>query len=276
MKKLICENCFTENEIKNEQIVFCLKCHKKLALNFTDWKHQHPEPDFEAYTNEFEKHNSEVLRVSEQNQAQKIKLNSDKTFLRFAASIVLIIVVFLVCMQNQRNTLFDPHYLRNNTTCIHETQWENYSIGDSLSITLPFSLKYCPTVISPFLAEYTHSITSRRAECSQSFSVTIEEYELSPYFATNHHDFYNLQDEYVLESNAAVYQVSENEILKMKNYDVDLTHNTFVANNNKYLSDNYTLIRGKTGIKIIVTYLKNDPLLNKYADIVNESIYKNA
>lgn len=276
MEKLICENCFTENEIKNEQVVFCNKCHKKLALNFTDWKKERSQPDFTIFTKEFEQHNSKALSLIHDLKANEVKSNSRKTFLKFAASIALIIIVFFVSLQNQRNSILNFNSLADNTNYLNEIHWKNYSFGDSLSITLPYDLKYTETIIPENLAHYTHSIKSLRAESSNSFSVTIEEYELSQYFATNHFPFIDLQDEYVLSSGADVIPIYDNDRLSMKSYSTNIEHNSFIANNETYISDNYTFTRGNKGIKVIVSYLKNNKLLNKYADIVNESIYKNA
>lgn len=276
MKKLICENCFTENEIKNEQVVFCSQCHKKLSLNFTDWKYQYSQPNFETYTKELNQHNAKAIEQLNDAKTQKLKANSRKTLLKFAASIALVVVVFFVCLQNQKNSILNFNSLTDNTNYLNELHWKNYSFGDSLSITLPFDLKHTETIIPANLTNYTHSIKSLRAESSSSFSVTIEEYELSNYFATNHFPFIDLQDEYVLSSGADVYPIYDNEKLTIKSYSTNIEHNTFNANNGMFISDNYTFVKGNKGIKVIVSYLKHNKLLNKYADIVNESIYKNA
>lgn len=275
MKTLICENCFTENEIKNEHAVFCCRCHKKLSHNFTDWKQQHSSPDFEVYTKEFEQHNSKALEILSNSKAQELKANSHKTLMKFAASIFLIIIVFFVCLQNQRNSILNFNSISDNTNYLNEINWKNYSFGDSLSITLPFDLKHSETIIPNSLTHYIHSIKSLRAESSSSFSVTIEEYELSNYFANNHFPFIDLQDEYVLSSRAEVTPMYDNDKLTIKSYSTNIEHNTFNANNETYASDNYTFVKGNKGIKVIVSYLKHNKLLNKYADIVNESIYKN-
>lgn len=276
MEKLICDNCHTQNEIINERVTFCKKCNKKLSHNFTDWKQTKSTPNFEDYLTEFNAQNEAASKkvIILETEIKK-KKSTHKDLLKLVASFVIICSTFIFAWLWQQHSLNDKVTSHNNHY-LSDISWNTYKFGDSLSITLPFAVRNSPTIVSPFLTHYTHSITSKRAESSESFSVTIEEYELSNYFATNHHEFYNLQDLYVLESNAHVNSIYDSETMKMKTYDVDIAHNTFVANNNEYISDNYTLIKGNKGIKVIISYLKSDKLLNKYADIVNESLYKNA
>lgn len=279
MSHLICPSCLHSNEVQSEKIAFCKNCHKKLTHNYTDWKYTKSAPSFSDYLNEFNQQNEEASKrtiFDEKEVKEKKKKVSNKDIIKLAASFIFIAFTFLCTWTWQQQVLNKQELTSADKTYYSDINWKNYSFGDSLSITLPFALRLSPTIISPYLSQYTHSIKSKRAESSQSFSVTIEEYELSNYFSTNHHEFYNLQDMYVLESNAEVIPLPQNEMMHMKHYNVDVAHNTFSANNSQYISDNYTLTKGNKGIKIIVSYLKNDKLLNKYADIVNESIYKNA
>jgi hypothetical protein len=49
MDYLKCTYCGYFNEVKNEHLLFCLKCNKKIINNYVDWSKQNSEKTFEDY-----------------------------------------------------------------------------------------------------------------------------------------------------------------------------------------------------------------------------------
>jgi hypothetical protein len=49
MHFLKCNNCGHFNEVKNEYLIFCSKCNKKLNNNFSDWSKRNSDKSFEDY-----------------------------------------------------------------------------------------------------------------------------------------------------------------------------------------------------------------------------------
>lgn len=274
MNELICKYCNSKNVIENENVIFCSNCNKKLELNYIDWKFKHANPNFKKFVNEFESYNKYYEAVLQEKNIVLEKKSNRKDLLKFSLSLVVIAFLFCYVIINQQNqiSLFSSS---QNTNYLLENKWTNYTVGDGLSITLPFELKYNETIIPQELVFYSSSVKSRRAESSRSFSVTVEEYELNNLFSENHHQFKDIQDEYILSSGNNTKQIYESDNLKIRNYITTIDHKGFIMDGEEFVSDNYTLIKGKKGIKIIVSYLKHNKLLRKFADVVNESIYKN-
>lgn len=274
MNVLICKYCYSKNTIENENVIFCSNCNKKLELNYIDWKLNHSNPDFKKFVDEFESYNKHHEEVLQEEKRVLEKKSNKKDLLKFSLSLVFIVFLFCYVLINQQKqiSLFSSS---QNTNYLVENKWTNYAVGDDISITLPFELKYNETIIPQELIFYSSSVKSRRAESSRSFSVTIEEYELSNLFSENHYQFKDIQDEYILSSGNDTKQLYESDNLKIRNYVATIDHNGFTMDGEEFMSDNYTLIKGKKGIKIIVSYLKHNKLLRKFADVVNESIYKN-
>lgn len=272
MKKLYCGNCYQPSDISNEQIVFCHHCGKKLQLNYTDWKHQRSFADFAAFCNEIDAENERTLAFY---QIQPVKDKaSARMFATFCISSVFCILACFVLL-NEEHLLFSDFNPSSKDNYLNETFWHSKLINHTIGIQLPFKAEENQTRIPHHLSHYAKSLNSYKAESSGSFSVTVEEYELSGYNSEIHKEFENIQDEYTSFADATPTPLYTGETLDIKDYHATINHSTFSINNQVYLNDNYTFFNGKKGFKIMISYLRENKILTKYADIVNESILRN-
>jgi hypothetical protein len=124
------------------------------------------------------------------------------------------------------------------------------------------------------MLNYIENAKSRKAESSQSFSVTVEKMEFNSFYKIDNADLISINDEYMQTPGVTILK-DEALHLQIKNYKTYVEHGSYVLNGNEYLYENYTLIKGNEGVKIILSYLKNDKILCQYADIVSKSLLKN-
>ena len=76
-----------------------------------------------------------------------------------------------------------------------QVKWGNYSISQEIAITLPFVLKKSESVLPCYMTNYYALQNSRKAESSESFSVTIEEFAINDYSYMTHKDFLEMKME---------------------------------------------------------------------------------
>ena len=287
MNYLICDTCNFKNVIYTERVVFCNHCHQKMKNNFIDWKKSNHNASFEAYTNEVTTTDGSPLtlkntviitdkKLSFENPIRFLKTHTSKKTRVFIAATLAQFLLFSMIMLTQNNdhettdeiTVADKNYLPN-------VQWGNYSISQELAITLPFKLKKSESVLPCFLTNYYALENSQKAESSESFSVTIEEFNINDYSYLANKDFLEMKDSYMLAPDAYFTSNEGFDHLKIKNYQTDMQHGAYIANGKNYSYDNYTLTKGNKAIKIIVSYLQGDELLSNYANIVSQSIFNN-
>lgn len=287
MNYLICDACNFKNAIYTERVVFCNHCHQKMKNNYIDWKKSNHNASFEVYINEATTtdstplilKNREITKDKKQffiNPSRFFKTHTTKKTRVFIAATLAQFLLFSLIIFTQNNNLevTDEKTVAEKNYLPH-VKWGNYSISQELGITLPFELKKSESVLPSYLTNYYALENSRKAESSESFSVTIEEFDVNDYSYIAHKDFMEMKDSYMLAPDAYFTANEGYDHLKIKNYQTDMQHGSYIANGKNYSYDNYTLTKGNKAVKIIISYLKDDELLSNYANIVSQSIFKN-
>lgn len=282
---LICDNCQHKNAVNSERIVFCKQCQKKLTNNFLDWKKTKFNSSFETYVDSLNDYNKSIPEKSSLKEKPEKKKSIFKTSLSSPSkkSIIFItsvlIQLILVALLTQKNTgtltTFNRISLINpSSPYLSEVHWENYAITPTLSLTVPFELKESESILPGYMHNYIDNDKCRKAESSQSFSVTIEKMKFNSYLNIENSDLSTINDEYMQTPGVTILK-DESLHLMIKDYKTYVEHGTYSLNGNEYLYENYTLMKGNEGVKIILSYLKEDKLLCQYADIVTKSLLKN-
>jgi|GEM_PF-6111044 len=287
MNYLICDVCNFKNAIYTERVVFCNHCRQKMKNNYIDWKKSNNNASFETYINEATTtdssplilKNTEITKdkiISFTNSIRFLKTHTTKKTRVFIAATLAQFLLFSMIMLTQNN----DHETTDETTVseknyLPQVKWGKYSISQELAITLPFELKKSESVLPCYLTNYYALQNSRKAESSESFSVTIEEFAINDYSYMAHKDFMEMKDSYMLAPDAYFTSNEGYDHLKIKNYQTDMKHGSYITNGKNYSYDNYTLTKGNKAVKIIVSYLKDDELLSNYANIVSQSIFNN-
>ncbi len=279
---LLCDNCGHKNDITSERIVFCKGCHKKLTNNYLDWKKSKFNSSFETYINDLNTYNQSVpekviIEEIKEPSGTGFKAPFSKKAIIFISSIVIQIIAFLAIMQNEPTcsaTAGGILKIEQPNDYIQDVKWGTYSITQTLSLSLPFELKKSSSVFPYTMNYFVESITSQKSESPNSFSVTIEKATFIPEFKSRDNHLIAVGDDYM--NNPGVYPEKDEGLhMMIQGYKTYVEHGSYTMNGNEYLYENYTLTKGNEGVKIILSYLKNDLLLRKYADIVTQSLMKN-
>ncbi len=283
MNYLICDTCNYKNVIYTERVVFCSNCRNKMKNNYLDWKKSNNQ-SLETYINEvttIDGTQKKLIISSEsidnnRNIFYLFKRQADIKTRIFIAATMIQLLIFSVIMFSQDNGFeISEHYIQANKNYLEEIKWGNYSISQEIAITLPFELKKSETVLPNYLSNYISVESSSKSESSESFSVTIEEFDMNDNTNFVHRELLYLKDEYMKTPSVYFTSNDGHHHLNIKKYQTDMQHGSYISNKATYLYDNYTLTKGNKVIKIIVSYLQDDDLLNNYADIVSQSILNN-
>lgn len=284
---LICDNCQHKNTVTSERIVFCKGCQKKLANNYLDWKKSKFNSSFETYVDGLNEYNESVPKktvlknpIPKKNPVFKTSISSpSKTSLIFIGSVFIQILIAAIIMQGNNDPIttggskisYQPSLTSNY---LNEVKWGTYPITQTLSVSVPFELKESESVLPCYMENYITNHKSSKAEASQSFSLTVEKLNFDSYYKIQDADFVSLNDDYM---NSPGVDVLKEEGLHtiIKGYKTYVEHGSYIKDGNEYLYENYTLTKGDEGVKIILSYLKHDDLLCKYADIVTQSLLNN-
>lgn len=276
---LTCDSCQHKNIINSERIVFCTNCNKKLVNNYTDWKKTKFDSSFETYiakeTIEKTTLNEEINITPEKKKnifkQSKFFSNTSTELKIFLSSTVLQIILYFFLTSNSSNAI----QLNDKTSYLNDINWNNHSITQNLSITLPFELKEAKSVLPEYLKNYLSNEKSLKAESSKSFSVTIEEFDIHEGLNIDNQTLLSIKDEYMQDSNSEITSSSTIEHYTIKNFNSYSQYGSFTLDSQNYNYENYTLTSGNKIIKIIISYQDGDNLLRKYADIVSQSILDN-
>ncbi|MES2762408.1 MAG: hypothetical protein V4677_09375 [Bacteroidota bacterium] len=279
---LICDNCQHKNTVNSERIVFCKSCDKKLANNYLDWKKSKFDSSFESYIAKETTKNGEAIVDANTIYKEKesvfkrtssfISSNTIPEFKIFLGTTVILFALFFVLTSTFFNS--DNSSKAENSSYLTEVRWGSYPITQTLSLSLPFELKESASVIPCYMQNYISNNRSQRSESSNSFSVTIEKMNFDPFYTIQNSDFVSINDAW-MESPGVDILKQEGLHTIIKGYKTYVEHGSYLKDGNEYLYENYTLRKGDEGIKIILSYLKNDQLLCQYADIVTQSLLKN-
>ena len=279
---LICDHCQHKNAVSSERIVFCKSCHKKLANNFLDWKKIKFNSSFEQYVEQLDSLNESLSKktilenpMEEKKPVFKSSLSapSKKTIVFVASIFIQLIITFIILGNHSKTDTNDETitFLNHPTDYLKDVKWNHYSISQDLSLTLPFEVKETESILPCYMQNYIEHSKSNKSESSPSFSVSIEKMEFN--------SFYKIPDNYLIAANddymksPGVNLLAE-EILrtKIKGYTTYAEHGSYVMNGKEYLYENYTLLKENEGVKIVLSYLKNDHILCKYANVVTQSL----
>ena len=285
---LICDNCQHKNTVTSERIVFCKGCQKKLANNYLDWKKSKFNSSIETYVDGLNEYNESVPKkkvlenpIPKKNPVFKSSISSpSKTSLIFIATVFIQLLIAAVIIQSTdesittvgRKSSYQPSLTSNY---LDEVKWGTYPITQTLSLSVPFELNESESVLPCYMENYITNHKSSKAESSsQSFSLTVEKMNFDELYKIQNSDFVSLNDAYM---NSPEVHVLKEEGLHtiIKGYKTYVEHGSYIKDGNEYLYENYTLTKGDEGIKIILSYLKHDDLLCKYADIVTQSLLNN-
>ena len=278
---LICDNCQHKNTVNSERMVFCKGCNKKLSNNYLDWKKTKFNSSFETYVEQLNDYNDSIplKTISEENTKNKKSIfktalsSPSKKSVIFITSVLIQLLLVGLLTQNQ-NTLYSNNQKKPEANYLNNVKWGNYSITQNLALTLPFELKESESVLPSYMHNYIENVKSRKSESSQSFSVTVEKMEFNSFYKVQNADLISVNDEYMKSPGITILK-DEGLRTIIKGYKTYVEHGSYILNGNEYLYENYTLTKGNEGVKIILSYLKNDDLLCKYASIVTQSLLNN-
>ena len=278
---LICDNCQHKNTVNSERMVFCKGCNKKLSNNYLDWKKTKFNSSFETYVEQLNDYNDSIplKTISEENTKNKKSIfktalsSPSKKSVIFITSVLIQLLLVALLTQNQ-NTLYSNNQKKPEANYLNNVKWGNYSITQNLALTLPFELKESESVLPSYMHNYIENDKSRKSESSQSFSVTVEKMEFNSFYKVQNADLISVNDEYMKSPGITILK-DEGLRTIIKGYKTYVEHGSYILNGNEYLYENYTLTKGNEGVKIILSYLKNDDLLCKYASIVTQSLLNN-
>jgi hypothetical protein len=280
MNYLICDHCQFKNSVNSERIVFCKHCHKKLSNNYLDWKKTKFNSSFETYISETTTENAEPIQILQTELTKKdsifkriSKTDLSKKSLIFITATVIQFILLFILLNTQNHSVIDADNSTSNY--LKDVKWTNYSISQNIDITLPFELIESESVLPCHMHNYLNNEISRKAESSKSFSVTIEELDMNEDYHLGYSPLLSINDAYMQSRDAFIISNEEVDHLKIKDYQAYTQHGSYTLHNKNYLYDNYTLTSGNKAVKIIISYLKDDKLLRKYADIVSQSIFRN-
>lgn len=278
---LICDNCQHKNTVNSERMIFCKGCNKKLSNNYLDWKKTKFNSSFETYVEQLNDYNDSIplKTISEENTKNKKSIfktalsSPSKKSVIFITSVLIQLLLVGLLTQNQ-NTLYSNNQKKPEANYLNNVKWGNYSITQNLALTLPFELKESESVLPSYMHNYIENDKSRKSESSQSFSVTVEKMEFNSFYKVQDADLISVNDEYMKSPGITILK-DEGLRTIIKGYKTYVEHGSYILNGNEYLYENYTLTKGNEGVKIILSYLKNDDLLCKYASIVTQSLLNN-
>ena len=279
---LICDNCQHKNTVNSERIVFCKKCDKKIHNNYLDWKKSKFDSSFESYIAKETTENGEAITEDKPIYKEKEGIfkrtksllisNTIPEFKIFLGSTIMLLGLFFVLT----STRFNCDYSSDNESgsYLSEVKWGTYPIGQTLSLSVPFELKESESVLPCYMNNYIKNTYSRKSESSNSFSVTVEKMNFDPFYTIQNSEFVSVNDNYMKSPGVSILK-EEGLHTMIKGYKTYVEHGSYFKDGNEYLYENYSLTKGNEGVKIILSYLKHDALLCKYADIVTQSLLQN-
>lgn len=287
---LICDNCQHKNTVSSERIVFCKGCQKKLSNNYLDWKKEKFNSSFESYIEGLDDINQSAEKTILQDPLPKkksvfksfISAPSKKSMIFITSVVIQLFLLAILTYHNDEpvttigrvNLPTDYSITTPTTEYITEVKWKTYPITQTLSLCLPFQLKESESVLPCYMENYLTNHKSHKSESSQSFSVTVEKMNFDELYKIKSEDIISVNDEYMKTPGVDVLK-EEGLHTIIKGYKTYVEHGSYKLNGKDYLYENYTLTKGNEGVKIILSYLKHDNLLCKYADIVTQSLLKN-
>ncbi|MBC7694523.1 MAG: hypothetical protein H7141_03660 [Burkholderiales bacterium] len=282
MNYLECNHCNFKNTITTERMVFCKECGKKIDNNFVDWKKSKFDSSFETYIARETTENGEFIKISNPIFKEKenlfkrthhfIRSRTSSEFKIFLGSTIL---QFMLCFILMNSPVSVNSSTNENKHYLNEVKWNNYSISQQISITLPFELKKSKSVLPEYLHNYLSYDKASKAESANSFSVTIEEFDVYEGINIDEKSYLTINDEYMQSPGTIIASASVVDHLKIKYFNSSSQYGSYTMNNKNYVYENYTLTKGNKAIKIIISYLDGDILLRKYADIVSQSLQNN-
>ncbi len=284
---LICDNCQHKNTVNSERIVFCKKCDKKIHNNYLDWKKTKFDSSFETYVGELNEFNETVPEktilkdpIQKKKPLFKSSISSpskDSIIFITTVFVLMLIAAFIMNSNEDIPTTIGRKTAYNASPTTHylnEVKWGTYPITQTLSISVPFQLKESASVLPSYMENYIGNHKSSKAESSNSFSVTIEKMDFDPNYKIQNSDFVSVNDNYMKSPGVSILK-EEGLHTMIKGYKTYVEHGSYFKDGNEYLYENYSLTKGNEGVKIILSYLRHDALLCKYADIVTQSLLKN-
>lgn len=283
MNYLICNHCQFKNPVYSERTIFCQNCQKKMDNNFIDWKKSKFNSSFNDFIRDTTTTDGAPLESIEANQLERkfilknslnqllLKTSSESRIFFISTFIQLILFYFLISENNNKTNSTSDSY----KNYLSEVKWNNYSITQSIDISLPFELKESKSILPEYLHNYLSNEKTLKSESSKSFSVTIEEFDAYEGFNIDNRTLLSINDEYMQNTNTQISASSSVDYFKINNFNSYSQYGSYILDDKKYLFENYTLTHGDKTIKVIISYLDGDKILRKYADIVSQSLVNN-
>lgn len=151
-------------------------------------------------------------------------------------------------------------------------KWFTHHITDDVKIMLPAKTDTALNILPPYLYSCFKSGATYKSELSNSFCVSIAVVEMEDHFRVSFKDLAYMTS--MEEQSPKVRNKQENEIINatLGDYRVSIEKGTYQYENLVRASENYTMLSGTTGIKVIVNYNPGDELQVKYSEIIYKSL----
>ncbi len=257
------------NDFKND----LLKFSPGIQLSEAELKLRQPEI-WNAYTillnPEKRKEHDELLerdRVHKLYEAQnkikeqeEIKSSSKWKYIGLAVTILIVGLYFLLGQTSSNRLPEKPN-------------WRTQYINNDVTILLPTKTDTLINILPPYLANYVNKATSYKSELSNGFCVTIAVIDMNENFKVSLKDLKYITSMESQNPHMRMQSDIGEEINgSYKGYKMTIAKESYQIDNIIRASENYTLLKGLTAIKIIVNYNPGDDLQEKYNEIVFKSI----
>lgn len=281
MNYLTCNHCQHQNSVLTTRVVFCEHCGKKLNNNFIDWKITNSEQSFSLYVDKelaqekIEVQSEQIKSAHKTTILQRVKHKEFTQSQRAVISFSVILLTFVLVYD-----FTSPEYIgaarKNYSEVLTKSiTWNEVEISNDLKIMLPFETKYCETNIPGYLQAYVNNIKSRQSQSQPSFSVTIEEMSVMDNYSISTQEFLSIKDNYMNEDLTSYNYKNPLIHTTINSYKTTIESGSYNIEEDQYIYENYTLQKDSKIIKIIISYLSNNNLLEKYTTVVTASLYQN-
>ncbi len=280
INSITCTSCKHQTVITSPYIIFCKHCSKKFKNNFIDWKKNNSGLSFKNYVDS----ETQLIQLNELNvinKTEKKQYTFKKLFQfnftekqKLITSVMVFVFSFFIAYDFSDAIIKCEN--KKTEFVLESITWQKHTINSDLIIDLPFCVKKCESNVAPYLQCYLSNTKSFKSQSSNSFSVTIEEIELSNTFHISEKEFLNIKDEFMNSQLTARNFKNDLIYTTINSYKTTIETGSYNIADDSYNYENYTLKKDTKVIKVIISYLANNKALQNCALIVTNSIYRNA
>lgn len=153
-------------------------------------------------------------------------------------------------------------------------KWYSHYITDDVKVLLPAKIDTITHILPPYLLYSIKKAASYKSELPNGFCITMAVVYMEDHFRISFKDLAYMTS--MEEQSPKVRNKQDSELINttLGNYRVSIDKGTYQYENIIRASENYTMLSGTTGIKIIVNYNPGDELQVKYSEIVYKSLMR--